>query len=838
MSPVRAPSSILVDDITGPVSRIEPALSVDSIHAAIAATTQAENELAKLARVLRHDATVLTGPAGTVCVVNIEPLIRNLQKVGGTSVVVPRCSQCSVNPTEMYSRQLRVRLCRACTLARYGSTMCECANCGRQDRPAYRARVDGILCRRCVPEPDVDHHAAVIDGLAALHTGLSAEVIEQIADTLKTTAAKRELNWILHDQPGVFTGTNPHESARSVRLAGMLIAAGAANICVPRCASCSRQTALPNNLHGYRCCGRCWRHERSRGPCARCGRHGHLQRIYGTEECVCTHCYRNDASNHRQCTRCGAFEFIEHRDGDIMVCRRCYRKPLTVCGICGGKHQCWRGHDGHPICSTCAAKQRTKEACRICHELRPVHVRSEAGDAICNRCARKREPCARCGKVLQVSARLPDLGPLCSACLKREPAFFSNCQQCGVHGRTHHRGLCPACACPVVLNDLFSRGGRLSPAARQVVDALLKCDAAAVLRWVQKTRNNGLAVAIRDLDRALTHERLDQLRSSKSREWLRNLLMDADTLPQRDVYLHRTEEAIKTSINAVGDRDDRNTLRSYATWHHLRKLRVQSARKGLKPGSGKGAQREIGSIADFLGHLHLKQSNLNSCRQHHVDAWSADNPTKASLHQFLTWAVRRGHAAGVTAHPKQTRRTRPTLPGDDQRWQLIQRLIEAADLETRDRVAGLLILLYSQPTARLIRIELADVATRDDGRITLRLGQIPLTLPTPLDQFIGELVAQRRGYAAVTASDNPWLFPGGRSGQHLSSEQMGQRMRNIGIPPQLARNTALIDLAGELPAAVIARLLGFNIKRAATWNIEAGNTNPRYAAALARGGIR
>jgi hypothetical protein len=51
MSPVRAPSSILVDDITGPVSRIEPALSVDSIHAAIAATTQAENELAKLARV-------------------------------------------------------------------------------------------------------------------------------------------------------------------------------------------------------------------------------------------------------------------------------------------------------------------------------------------------------------------------------------------------------------------------------------------------------------------------------------------------------------------------------------------------------------------------------------------------------------------------------------------------------------------------------------------------------------------------------------------------------------------------------------------------------------------
>jgi hypothetical protein len=45
MSPVRAPSSILVDDITGPVSRIEPALSVDSIHAAIAATTHLSSDM-------------------------------------------------------------------------------------------------------------------------------------------------------------------------------------------------------------------------------------------------------------------------------------------------------------------------------------------------------------------------------------------------------------------------------------------------------------------------------------------------------------------------------------------------------------------------------------------------------------------------------------------------------------------------------------------------------------------------------------------------------------------------------------------------------------------------
>ncbi len=194
----------------------------------------------------------------------------------------------------------------------------------------------------------------------------------------------------------------------------------------------------------------------------------------------------------------------------------------------------------------------------------------------CDRCGRKREPCARCGKVLPVSARLPELGPLCSACLKREPAFFSDCLQCGVHGRTHHRGLCPACACPAVLNDLFSRGGHLNPAAQQVVDTLLKCDATAVLRWVRKTRNSVLTSAIRDTGGLLTHQTFDQLPPNKSREWLRNLLVDAAVLPHRNPYLRRTEEAITACIASVADRDDRAVLRSYATWHHLRKLRAHA----------------------------------------------------------------------------------------------------------------------------------------------------------------------------------------------------------------------------------------------------------------------
>ena len=55
---------------------------------------------------------------------------------------------------------------------------------------------------------------------------------------------------------------------------------------------------------------------------------------------------------------------------------------------------------------------------------------------------------------------------------------------------------------------------------------------------------------------------------------------------------------------------------------------------------------------------------------------------------------------------------------------------------------------------------------------------------------------------------------------------MGIRLKRIGVSPKLARNTALIALAGELPAVVLSKLLGFSVKRAVVWNAEAGNTNP------------
>ncbi|MFJ2566597.1 hypothetical protein ACIO02_27310 [Streptomyces sp. NPDC087568] len=51
---------------------------------------------------------------------------------------------------------------------------------------------------------------------------------------------------------------------------------------------------------------------------------------------------------------------------------------------------------------------------------------------------------------------------------------------------------------------------------------------------------------------------------------------------------------------------------------------------------------------------------------------------------------------------------------------------------------------------------------------------------------------------------------------------------------KLDRNSALLDLAAELPAVVLSNLLGIHVHTATAWATEAGNTRPGYAAELAR----
>jgi hypothetical protein len=63
---------------------------------------------------------------------------------------------------------------------------------------------------------------------------------------------------------------------------------------------------------------------------------------------------------------------------------------------------------------------------------------------------------------------------------------------------------------------------------------------------------------------------------------------------------------------------------------------------------------------------------------------------------------------------------------------------------------------------------------------------------------------------------------------------MAGRLRQLGLRPGPARSTALFGLAAELPAALLARLLGIHISVAVAWQRASSGDWTAYAADYSR----
>jgi hypothetical protein len=199
----------------------------------------------------------------------------------------------------------------------------------------------------------------------------------------------------------------------------------------------------------------------------------------------------------------------------------------------------------------------------------------------------------------------------------------------------------------------------------------------------------------------------------------------------------------------------------------------------------------------------------------------------------VRWAVARRHASRLTA--PSWRWTGPTGPLDqDRRWADARRLLHDDACPLPNRVAGLLILLYAQKLNVITALTTQHVL-REDGRTLLCLGSTPIVLPAPLDALVGTLVAGCRAPgSSLLDVPSPWLFPGRRPGSPLTEDALGQRLHALGISPRQSRNTALFTLAADVPAAILAKMLGIHIKAAIHWQKISSGDWAAYAADVSR----
>jgi len=76
---------------------------------------------------------------------------------------------------------------------------------------------------------------------------------------------------------------------------------------------------------------------------------------------------------------------------------------------------------------------------------------------------------------------------------------------------------------------------------------------------------------------------------------------------------------------------------------------------------------------------------------------------------------------------------------------------------------------------------------------------------------------RRRTTAGRLPGATPWLFPGATPGQPINSTALGHLLRRHGIRASEHRTAAIAHLAANMPATIVADLLGIGISTATHW---------------------
>ncbi|WP_331773321.1 hypothetical protein OG948_59055 (plasmid) [Embleya sp. NBC_00888] len=788
------------------VADVEPGLPAETVQEALRRAVRTKADAVRLGRALLGDPGLLTsgraeGPA------SVERFIRILTELGATSVVRPLCSRCG-NLRPLMSIGESGRICSSCSSSRRSAGWA-CAACGNGATPRYGLDPAGRdVCRLCFKaECTEDPATDLLDHLHGLALGVDALVLNRvIADvTAGNTSVIRRLLWDLRHQPGLLAGKAHHYSPRTVLLATRLHQEGADDVPAPKCPHCGRAVRLGYSIKKLRVCGTCYNHSKAE-PCKWCGRSLPVAGRDDTGAPLCISCRRKEASYQEKCRACGRLGAVATRNEEGPICSVCLKPPVVKCGSCGKMRPCHFGDTDSPRCRMCSLKL---------------------------------ESCTDCGTPSRVVARTPR-GPFCENCWKRAPEAVKQCKHCGTVERLFHYDLCRRCAGECYLRDLLtSPDGTTRPELDRIVDALLNFNSRRTLLYLRESAT--AARLVTDLASGaceLTHEGLDARMVGGQKDlavdYFRSVLVSAGVLPVRDAHLARLERWVERKIATIDDAEDRRLITAFACWDRIPRVRRRARSKPTSEASTNIAQTQIAKAIAFLDWIKGRGETLATCRQALVDHWltSEDHQGPYGAAPFVTWAVRSKFATDISIPARPRRVFHPPLDADA-RWSLARRFLNDDSIEIKDRVAGLMVLLYGQTPARTCRLTTDHVVQNGNG-VALRLREIPLRMPPPLDDLILRLVdiANEHQHVAMGNESNaPWLFPTQQPGRHLTSKQLGARLRKIGLYSESGRCAALLDICTTMPAGVLERLLGVSPSAADRWS--AGAIRTAYAAEVA-----
>ena len=243
-----------------------------------------------------------------------------------------------------------------------------------------------------------------------------------------------------------------------------------------------------------------------------------------------------------------------------MTPEQCERWHKRTCARCG-RHGWFAGRwpDGH--------------VCRTCH----------------NRALRIRGTCPGCAEHRALPGIRPDDGtPICASC-----AGFTQsvaCSHCGFEGKLLAGRLCERCTLTDRLTALLDDGsGRIHPRLAPLFARLVSMDhPGSGLAWLHmRPGQPGNAqdllrrLALGDIE--LTHEAFHQLQPWRAAAHLEELLMDTGILQPVDKQICSFERWLAGHLATINDGEHAKTIRRFATWDVLSRLRTRSDRVAITP---------------------------------------------------------------------------------------------------------------------------------------------------------------------------------------------------------------------------------------------------------------
>jgi hypothetical protein len=475
--------------------------------------------------------------------------------------------------------------------------------------------------------------------------------------------------------------------------------------------------------------------------------------------------------------------------------------------------------------------------CARCQRDLPVMTYWPIGP-VCQSCytAILRSPagCARCQACLPLIARDQDGAGICGPCAGHDVDY--TCRQCGRAGYPYGHGRCAYCVLADRVKSLLTGSvGTIAPQLQPLGAAFAGVHQPfTAILWIRHSPNARLLASLAADGRPISHALLDELPPSRGLHYIRQVLVPTGVLPQRHEDLERVPSWLDHHLDGRPP-SHASLVRPFLHWHLLRRARRRASARRYPASAGRDLRRRVLVALELLAWLDDQGITLKELRQEDLDRWLDEEGTQRRyrIRYFLTWAAERG-LTGKLAVPLIPRQQPADFLGDDERWQLLHRCLTDDTLPADVRAAGGLVLLFGLQAQRIRHLTADHIEQQDDG-IYLTAGRHPILLPPRLGVLMAELATRPPVRLMIPHGPRAprWLFPGRVPGQPIDNHSLTNQLNRHGISARPARNGALAALAADLPAAILAGLLGMHVSTAVRWVTYARRDWTSYLAAQA-----